>query len=198
MGIIMMVRWHGNVFPMTGPFFMEANPLATDTLPSQKGQFCGTWIFTLMLAWRRHWTNNWVGGDLIRDDAHVTSPRWSLWSFAPGSAAVNTVFWLGNKPGLGSICGKWGIHDDVIKWKHFPRYWPFVRETTGHRWIPVTKRPVTRSFEDFFDLRLNKRLSKHWWASWFEPSRPLRRHLNVSGTINQDLSEASESKRMFL
>ena len=19
-------------------------------------------------------------------------------------------------------------HDDVIKWKHFPRYWPFVRE----------------------------------------------------------------------
>ena len=20
-----------------------------------------------------------------------------------------------------------GIHDEVIKWKHFPRYWPFVR-----------------------------------------------------------------------
>ena len=20
-----------------------------------------------------------------------------------------------------------GMHDDVIKWKHFPRYWPFVR-----------------------------------------------------------------------
>ena len=27
-------------------------------------------------------------------------------------------------------------HDDVIKWKHFPRYWPFVREFTGPRWIP--------------------------------------------------------------
>ena len=24
-------------------------------------------------------------------------------------------------------------HDDVIKWKHFPRYWPFVREFTGLR-----------------------------------------------------------------
>ena len=24
-------------------------------------------------------------------------------------------------------------HDDVIKWKHFPRYWPFVREFTGPR-----------------------------------------------------------------
>ena len=22
-------------------------------------------------------------------------------------------------------------HDDVIKWKHFPRYWPFVRGSTG-------------------------------------------------------------------
>ena len=21
----------------------------------------------------------------------------------------------------------WHLHDDVIKWKHFPRYWPFVR-----------------------------------------------------------------------
>ena len=31
------------------------------------------------------------------------------------------------------------FHDDVIKWKHFPRYWPFVREFTGPRWIPRTK-----------------------------------------------------------
>ena len=28
-------------------------------------------------------------------------------------------------------------HDDVIKRKHFPRYWPFVRGI--HRWIPFTK-----------------------------------------------------------
>ena len=26
------------------------------------------------------------------------------------------------------------IHDDVIKWKHFPRYWPFAR---GIHWSPV-------------------------------------------------------------
>ena len=24
-----------------------------------------------------------------------------------------------------------GFHDDVIKWKHFPRYWPFVTQVTG-------------------------------------------------------------------
>ena len=27
------------------------------------------------------------------------------------------------------------FHDDVIKWKHFPRCWPFVRGI--HRWSPV-------------------------------------------------------------
>ena len=30
---------------------------------------------------------------------------------------------------------QWYSDDDVIKWKHFPRYWPFVREFTVHRWI---------------------------------------------------------------
>ena len=64
---------------------------------------------------------------------------------------------------------KW-IHDDVIKWKHFPRYWPFV---TGE--YP----PVTRSFDVFFDVRLNKQLSKQCWGCWFEtPSHPLWRHCN--------------------
>ena len=41
------------------------------------------------------------------------------------------------------------------------------------------KRPVTRSFDVFFDLRLNKRLSKISWGWWFEtPSHPLWRHCN--------------------
>ena len=40
-----------------------------------------------------------------------------------------------------------------------------------------TQRPVTRSLDIFFDLRLNKRLSKQSWGWWFEtPSRPLWRH----------------------
>ena len=48
------------------------------------------------------------------------------------------------------------------------------------RWIPRTK-PVTRRFDVFFDLRLNKQLSKQSWGWWFEtPSRSLRHHCNVS------------------
>ena len=70
-------------------------------------------------------------------------------------------------------------HDDVIQWKHFPRYWPYVGNS------PVTgeflaQRPVTRSFDVFFDLHLTKLLSKQPWGWWFEtPSRPLWRHCNV-------------------
>ena len=51
---------------------------------------------------------------------------------------------------------------------------------------PVTgefpaQRPVTQSFDGFFDLRLNKRLSKQSRGWWFEtPSRSLWRHCNVS------------------
>ena len=42
------------------------------------------------------------------------------------------------------------------------------------------QRPVTRSFDVFFDLRLNKRLSKQSWGCWFETlSYPLWRHCNV-------------------
>ena len=34
----------------------------------------------------------------------------------------------------------WALaHDDVIKWKHFPRYWPFLREFPSHRWIPLKR-----------------------------------------------------------
>ena len=45
-----------------------------------------------------------------------------------------------------------------------------------------SQRPVTRSFDVFFDVCRNKRLSKQSWGWWFEaPSRSLWRHCNVTG-----------------
>ena len=71
-----------------------------------------------------------------------------------------------------------GMHDDVIKWKHFPRYWPFVREFTGRRWIPRTKASDAELWY-FLWSALNKRLSKQWQGWWFEMlSCPLWRHCN--------------------
>ena len=55
---------------------------------------------------------------------------------------------------------------------------------------PVTgefpaQRPVTRSFDVFFFLCQNKRLSKQSWDWWFEMlSRPLWRHCNVTPEQN--------------
>ena len=45
------------------------------------------------------------------------------------------------------------------------------------------QRPVTRSFDVFFDLRPNKRLSKQSWGWWFETSScPLWHNCNVPRT----------------
>ena len=65
---------------------------------------------------------------------------------------------------------------------------------------PVTgevpaQRPVTRNFDVFCDLRLNKRLSKQSWGWWLEtPSCALWRHCNeispkqnTSHTFNENL-----------
>ena len=57
----------------------------------------------------------------------------------------------------------------------------------------AVERPVTRGFNIFFDLRLNKRLSKQSWGWWFETlSHPLWRHRNdMSKYHHHDINVAS-------
>ena len=87
----------------------------------------------------------------------------------------------------GYCCGSenWG---DILEWDY--PWWRHQMETfsallalcAGNS--PVTgefpsQRPVTRNFDVFFDLRLNKRSSKQSWGWLFEtPSRSLWRHCN--------------------
>ena len=68
---------------------------------------------------------------------------------------------------------------EITKWKHFPRYWPVVRGT--HRsLVNSLTNPVTQSFDVFFDLLLNNRLSIQWWGWLFaKPSRSSWRHCNA-------------------
>ena len=79
-----------------------------------------------------------------------------------------------------------------------PSWWRHQMETfsallticAGNSPVPgefPTQRPVTRSFDVFFDLRLNKPLSKQSWGWWFETlSRPLYRHCNDRGPAFND------------
>ena len=65
---------------------------------------------------------------------------------------------------------------------------PLCAEFTGPGEFP-TQRPVTRSFDVFFDLRLNKWLSKQPWGWWFEtPLWSLWRQCYVH-TINKHMGK---------
>ena len=71
-------------------------------------------------------------------------------------------------------------HNDVIKWKHPPRYWPFVR---GIHRSPVNS-PHKGQWRGAFMLSLNCAWINRWvkksWGWWFETlSRPLWRHCNA-------------------
>ena len=71
------------------------------------------------------------------------------------------------------------LNDDVVKWKHFPSYWPFVKG------IYRSQRPLKRNLIFSLICAWNKRLSKQSRGWWFEtPSRSLWRHCNVvSGSV---------------
>ena len=86
------------------------------------------------------------------------------------------------------------VAHDTFFFQHYT-WWRHQMETfsallticAGNSTVPgefPTQRPVTRSFDVFFDLRLNKRLSKQPWGWWFETlSRPLWRHRNEHLTL---------------
>ena len=61
-------------------------------------------------------------------------------------------------------------HDDVIKWKHFPRYWPFVRE--------IHRSPVNSPHKGQWRGTLMFSLICHWIKGWVNnhEAGDLRRH----------------------
>ena len=81
---------------------------------------------------------------------NIKAPRhWLLWGeihwwwltggFPSQTAtnAENVSIWSRHHANKQSSRKVW--HDDVIKWKHFPRYWPFVWGIHRSRWIANTK-----------------------------------------------------------
>ena len=99
--------------------------------------------------------------------------RWTLWIFV----------WPAEMHEISSI-----INENVMWW-HYTRTimtslngsisrftGPLWLESNGYRWIPP-KKGQWRVVWWFFDLRLNKRLSKQSSRRWYEkPSRSLCRH----------------------
>ena len=61
-------------------------------------------------------------------------------------------------------------HDDVIKWKHFPRYWPFVRE--------INRSPVNSPHKGQWRGAFVFSLISAWLSGWINnpEAGDLRRH----------------------
>ena len=71
----------------------------------------------------------------------------------------------------------------ITWWRHqMETFFALLAICAGNSPVPgefPTQRPVTQSFDVYFDLSPNKRLSKHSWGWWFETlSGPLWRHSN--------------------
>ena len=66
------------------------------------------------------WCNYWIRSKCTQMDSAKVRNRWAAMTCANGDIIES-------------------FHGDVIKWKHFPRNWPFVRGIHLSRWIPHTK-----------------------------------------------------------
>ena len=87
---------------------------------------------------------------------------------------------INNKPALLQVMARLKA---ITWWRHqMETFSALLAICAGNSPVPgefPSQRPVTRSFDVFFDLRPNKRLSKQSWGWWFETlSRPLWRHRN--------------------
>ena len=112
---------------------------------THKGQWRGA-LFSLLCAWTNCKVNNRDAGDLTRHCA-----QYGVTVMKSGSSCIMFDLSLRNSFKLVYIFfnnvahsqtkpRRWKHHrDDVIKWKHFPSYWPFVGDFTGHWWIPSAK-----------------------------------------------------------
>ena len=147
--------WQPMMAPWHGNAFHITGPLwGESTAPSPRRVMRSSDVsFDLRLNKQ---LNSRVGGDLRRHIADVTSLQCYVYT------TFNSDSW----------------------WRHqMETFSALLAICAGNSSVPgefPSQRPVTRSFDVFFDLRLNKRLSKQSWGWWFETLwSPLWRHSNV-------------------
>ena len=102
----------------------------------------------------------------------------------------------------------WEVHDDIIKWKHIPRYWPFVRGihrspvNSPHKgqwrralmfslicvwingWVNNHAPGDLRRYHAHYDLHCN--VVPPTWCGGLATSSPLSRHDPASGISSGD------------
>ena len=161
---------------------------------SHKDQWRAALVFSLISAW----TNGWIFHIFATREKTVVcvghscrssyilptiTVHWNVLTslvlkpeYSGKPSQYRCCWW----PGPNNRVAMYERHNDVIKWKHFPRYWPFVRWIHQPSMDSLTKASDAEHW-CLCVLRLNKRLSKQSRGRWFEtPSRSLWRHCNGS------------------
>ena len=135
-----------------------------------KGQWCEALIFSLIWAWSNGWVNNRDAGELRRHPAHydVTNDTWM--NLMIKMMMMMMMMMINDHKSWLLRCNKWWYqfwcfdkfcsiclsvpfcysvicNDDAIKWKHFPRYWPFVRGIHRSPMFSLSKLSRRRWFE---------------------------------------------------
>ena len=177
---------HGDVikwkhFPRNWPFVRGIHRSPVNS--PHKGQWRGALRFSLICVWINDWVNNREAGDLRRYHAHYDVIV--MWPSANRDRLATRLI---PNTGLGwcvTLCSTVIPHTLTTWWRHqMETFSALLAICAGNS--PVSgefpaQRPVTRGFDVFFDLRLNKRLSKQSWGWWLETlSCSLARQSNES------------------
>ena len=90
---------------------------------------------------------------------------------------------------------KWDVHSSLI----ISSWWCHQMETLSALLaLCAGNSPITRSFDVFFDLRLNKRFSKQSWGWWFQtPLCLLWPQCNASRHFDSHLMDFSQKSRLI-
>ena len=176
--VFMMTSWNWNIFSVTGP--LCGNSSVTGEFPTQRpvtGSFDVFFDLRLNKRWSKQSWGWWFGtpSNLLRRHSNVTFSSECI----PFSGTSLVLSW----------------------WRHqMETFSALLAICAGNSPVPgefPTQRSVTRSFDVFFDLCLNKRLSKQWWGWWFETlSRWLWRHRNVSTASDKEAILNNRCKRI--
>ena len=122
------------------------------------GQWCGALIVSLNKLLNTRWMCRWF------------KTSWRLHDVALMETPSITKDWCNPRLHNHSVTLLNKSHDDVMKWKHFPRYWPFVRG--------IHRSPVNSPHKDQWRGALMFSLICTWTNGWVNnrEAGDLRRH----------------------
>ena len=168
---IIKTPWHQNAFCITGPLWGEF--LGS----THKSSAMRALMIYLFLAWTSCWTNSRRTGDLRHHErqCNVYSISHELWT-----QVSCALFWFGYNLSIYWTLYSFHPHDDVIKWKHFPRYWPFEQG--------IHRSPVNSLHKGQWHGALMFSLMCVWINGWVNNReagdlRRYRAHYDVTGMI---------------